>query len=97
MDPGLWLYYLWVYDNILCFSLSQAAITIQAYFRAYKVRKALKNKAKKGGKGGKKKGKKWGIPLHVSIIIVLSFSTVTLRNKILFSTVHLVAVLLISS
>lgn len=36
----------------------KAAITIQAYFRAYKVRKALKNKAKKGGKGGKKKGKK---------------------------------------
>lgn len=37
----------------------KAAVTIQAYFRAYKVRKALKNKSKKGGKkGGKKKGKK---------------------------------------
>lgn len=38
----------------------KAAVTIQAYFRAYKVRKALKNKSKKGGKGGKGKGKKKG-------------------------------------
>lgn len=39
--------------------MMKAAITVQAYFRAYKVRKALRNKSKKGGKkGGKKKGKK---------------------------------------
>lgn len=34
----------------------KAATTIQAFWRSYKVRKALKAKAKKGGKkGGKKK------------------------------------------
>uniref|UniRef100_H2YX44 Dynein regulatory complex protein 10 n=1 Tax=Ciona savignyi TaxID=51511 RepID=H2YX44_CIOSA len=39
--------------------MMKAAITIQAFFRAYKVRKALKSKAKKGGgKGGKGKKKK---------------------------------------
>uniref|UniRef100_F6YJY4 Dynein regulatory complex protein 10 n=1 Tax=Ciona intestinalis TaxID=7719 RepID=F6YJY4_CIOIN len=38
--------------------MMKAAITIQAFFRAYKVRKALKSKAKKGKAGkGKKKNK----------------------------------------
>nr|CAB3256666.1 IQ domain-containing protein D-like [Phallusia mammillata] len=41
---------------VLLLKYFQAAITVQAFFRAYKVRKALKSKAKKGGKGkGKKK------------------------------------------
>ncbi|CAK8677923.1 unnamed protein product [Clavelina lepadiformis] len=38
--------------------MMKAAITIQAFFRAYKVRKSLKSKAKKGGKGKGGKGKK---------------------------------------
>ena len=39
-------------------AMVRAAITIQSFWRAYKCRRALKSKKKKGGKGKKKSGKK---------------------------------------